>query len=332
MPPQPKGRVGGQRQTTHSRKGALTTCLSGETCVRNIADIFYTASGLRAEPQLHLTKRNIEAEWMSGSQNALHIFSQARIKILAPWKYVPLLLARWMEWPRRTLGKSEVLALLTASGRSDQSHRLAPMLWSGPTAETKPLYPMLAGGLWTHSHRTNLILRKWGVWWLKAACLSCLHLNSIVSMTLHLACLEASCASNNNSWCSPSCSREVSCVVRAVDTIDGQLFIDLISKVEGEDGLRASIHQILHWSTTLSTKWNREVEHQAMPQISLKSLLRLRKSKSRHFSHLGESVICDWYPNTIYSVLGVEAWHWTRIDSSLNVLALATQMSDLQLW
>ena len=68
-------------------------------------------------------------------------------------------------------------------------------------------------------------------------------------MTLHLACLEASCASNNNSWCSPSCSREVSCVVRAVDTIDGQLFIGLISKVEGEDGLHASIHQILHWST-----------------------------------------------------------------------------------
>ena len=60
---------------------------------------------------------------------------------------------------------------------------------------------------------------------------------------------EASCASNNNSWCSPSCSREVSCVVRAVDTIDGEPFIGLISKVDGEDGLRASIHQILHWST-----------------------------------------------------------------------------------
>ena len=74
----------GKDKTTHSRKGAQTTCLSRETCARNIADIFYTASGLRAEPQLHPTKCNIEAEWMSGSQNALHIFSQARIKILAP--------------------------------------------------------------------------------------------------------------------------------------------------------------------------------------------------------------------------------------------------------
>ena len=43
--------------------------------------------------------------------------------------------------------------------------------------------------------------------------------------------------------------REVLRVVRAVDTIDGQLFIDLIFKVEGEDGLRASIYQIFHWST-----------------------------------------------------------------------------------
>ena len=32
--------------------------------------------------------------------------------------------------PRRALGKCEVLTLLTASGRSDQSHRLAPMLRS----------------------------------------------------------------------------------------------------------------------------------------------------------------------------------------------------------
>ena len=48
--------------TTHSRKGALTTCLSGETCARNIADISYTASGLRAEPQLHPTMCNKEAE------------------------------------------------------------------------------------------------------------------------------------------------------------------------------------------------------------------------------------------------------------------------------
>ena len=46
-----------------------------------------------------------------------------------------------------------------------------------------------------------------------------------------------------------ACVREVCRVVRAVDTIDGQLFIDLIFKVEGEDGLRASIYQIFHWST-----------------------------------------------------------------------------------
>ena len=30
--------------------------------------------------------------------------------------------------PRRALGKYEVLTLPTASGRSDQSHRLAPMV------------------------------------------------------------------------------------------------------------------------------------------------------------------------------------------------------------
>ena len=60
--------------------------------------------------------------------------------------------------------------------------------------------------------------------------LSCLHLNSIVSMTLHLVFSEASRA-------------------RSVDTIDGQLFIDLIFKVEGEDGLCASIYQTFHWST-----------------------------------------------------------------------------------
>ena len=39
---EPKGAL------TTSRKGA-STCLSGETCARNFADIFYTASGLRAE-------------------------------------------------------------------------------------------------------------------------------------------------------------------------------------------------------------------------------------------------------------------------------------------
>ena len=37
--------------------------------------------------------------------------------------------------------------------------------------------------------------------------------------------------------------------MRAVDTIDGQLFIDLTFKVEGEDVLRVSIYQIFHWST-----------------------------------------------------------------------------------
>ena len=64
-------------------------------------------------------------------------------------KYVPLLLPRWMEWPRRRWVEARFWRWLTASGRPDQSHRLAPMLWSGPTAETKPLYPMLAGGLWS---------------------------------------------------------------------------------------------------------------------------------------------------------------------------------------
>ena len=56
--------------------------------------------------------------------------------------------------------------------------------------------------------------------------------------------------------------------VRAVDITDGEFFsIDLISKVESEDGLRASIHQTFHWSTGSVHKRYREVEHQAMPQI-----------------------------------------------------------------
>ena len=50
--------------------------------------------------------------------------------------------------------------------------------------------------------------------WLKAACFSSLHWNRIVSMTLHLVCLKPA----------------VSCVVRAVDTIDGEPFIGLISR------------------------------------------------------------------------------------------------------
>ena len=59
-----------KENTTHSRKGALTTarpllvnaCLTGETCAKNFADICYTASGSRAESQLHPTKRIIKAE------------------------------------------------------------------------------------------------------------------------------------------------------------------------------------------------------------------------------------------------------------------------------
>ena len=103
-------------------------------------------------------------------------------------------------------------------------------------------------------------------------------------MTLHLACLEASCASNNNSWCSPSCLREVSCVVRAVDTIDGQLFIDLISKVEGEDGLRASIHQTFHWSTNSvhkieQGKWN------------IKPCRRFRQNLFREYENLSPDTL-----------------------------------------
>ena len=142
---------------------------------KNFADIYYTASGLRAESWPLPLKRHIVAEWKSGLLNALHIFSQARIKILAPWKYVSLLLPGWMEWPRRTLGRCEVLTLLTASGRPDQSLRLAPMLGSGPTAETKPLYPMHAGGLWSHCHRTSLILRK-------EACDGCKQLETLAEI------------------------------------------------------------------------------------------------------------------------------------------------------
>ena len=59
-----------KKNTTHSRKGALTTarpllvnaCLIGETCAKNFADTCYTASGLRAETHLHPTKCNKEAE------------------------------------------------------------------------------------------------------------------------------------------------------------------------------------------------------------------------------------------------------------------------------
>ena len=37
--------------------------------------------------------------------------------------------------------------------------------------------------------------------------------------------------------------------MRAIDTTKCQLSVDLIVKVEGEDGLLASIYQIFHWST-----------------------------------------------------------------------------------
>ena len=83
----------------------------------------------------------------------------------------------------------------------------------------------------------------------ESSLISCLRLNSIVSMTRHAACSEASSANYNNSWCSLSPCTRSSRVVRAVDTIDGQLFIDLTFKVEGEDVLRASIYQIFHWKT-----------------------------------------------------------------------------------
>ena len=58
--------------------------------------------------------------------------------------------------------------------------------------------------------------------------------------------------------------------MRAVDTIDGQLFIDLIFKVEGEDGLRASIYQSFHWSTNPVPNMELGKEHQAMLQIPSK--------------------------------------------------------------
>ena len=93
MPTKPTGRVGrAKKNTTHSRKGALTTArpllvnarLTGETCAKNFADTCYTASGSRAESQPQPKKHIIKAKWTSGSQNALHIFSQARIEIHAP--------------------------------------------------------------------------------------------------------------------------------------------------------------------------------------------------------------------------------------------------------
>ena len=43
--------------------------------------------------------------------------------------------------------------------------------------------------------------------------------------------------------------------VRAIDTTKCQLSVDLIVKVEGEDGLLASIHQIYYWSTKRPYAW-----------------------------------------------------------------------------
>ena len=78
-------------KATHSRKGALTTdrpllvnaCLTGETCAKHIADIYYTASGLRAENRQSATYKQ---SGRVGPPNALHIFSQARIKNSRPLK------------------------------------------------------------------------------------------------------------------------------------------------------------------------------------------------------------------------------------------------------
>ena len=43
--------------------------------------------------------------------------------------------------------------------------------------------------------------------------------------------------------------------VRAIDTTKCQLSVDLIVKVEGEDGFPANIHQIFHWSTKRPCAW-----------------------------------------------------------------------------
>ena len=143
------------------------------------------------------------------------------------------------------------------------------------------------------------------------------HLNIIVSMTTTACwvCSEASSANDNN-FCSEAsyhgnsdsivvmyCVRvpvlseqnmsKPQRVVRAVDTTDGQLFIDLISKVEGEDGLRASIHQTFHWSTNSIHKMEQGSGTSSHAADSVKFFERVRNPKSRHVSHFGESVICD---------------------------------------
>ncbi len=110
-----------------------------------------------------------------------------------------------------TLGKSEVLALLTASGRPDQSHRLAPMLWSGPTAETKPQYPMLAGGLWSW-HNPN------GRTWSEE--MRCVMAES----SPHFLSSPEQHRVNDTEFDMLWSQRHVSRVVRAVDITDGQLY------------------------------------------------------------------------------------------------------------
>ena len=102
-------------KTTHSRKGALATCLSGETCVRNIADIFYTASGLRAVTQ-------------HPSECATHIFPKQEFKFSPPENmFLSSFLAGWSDRAMRWV-EARFWRWLTASGRPDPSHRLAPML------------------------------------------------------------------------------------------------------------------------------------------------------------------------------------------------------------
>ena len=86
---------------------------------------------------------------------------------------------------------------------------------------------------------------------------------------------------------------EVYRVVRAVDTTDGQLSIDLIFKVEGEDGLRASIYQTFYWRTNPVHKMEQGSRTSSHAADSVKFSERARNSKSKHVSHLGESVICD---------------------------------------
>ena len=43
--------------------------------------------------------------------------------------------------------------------------------------------------------------------------------------------------------------------MRAIDTTKCQSSVSLIVKVEGEDGLLASIHQIFHWSSMRQCAW-----------------------------------------------------------------------------